>query len=129
MAREELKSAEAAWRQAHENELAEANAKAAKCEDGLPLDVVYSPVEADDEFLREVGFPGEFPYTRGNDATGYRKKPWTISHYAGFGSPRETNVLFRKMIDHGGVPPYMALDLPTQLGLDPMIRWRRARSA
>ncbi|MBI3057070.1 MAG: methylmalonyl-CoA mutase [Betaproteobacteria bacterium] len=91
----------------------------ARCEDGIPLKVLYTPSDSKADFYADVGFPGDFPFTRGNDAAGYRKKLWTISHYAGFGSPRETNVLFRKMIDHGGVPPYMALDLPTQLGLDP----------
>ncbi len=119
MLREDLKVAEAAWRARHADELAAATAKPALCEDGIPLKVVYTPLDADEGSPGDAAFPGEFPYTRGNDASGYRKKLWTISHYAGFGSPRETNVLFRKMIDHGGVPPYMALDLPTQLGLDP----------
>lgn len=119
MLREDLKIAEAAWRARHADELAAAEAKPALCEDGIPLKVVYTPLDADEASSGAVELPGEFPYTRGGDASGYRKKPWTISHYAGFGSPRETNVLFRKMIDHGGVPPYMALDLPTQLGLDP----------
>ena len=119
MLREDLKIAEAAWRARHADELAAAEAKPALCEDGIPLKVVYTPLDADEASSGVVEFPGEFPFTRGSDASGYRKKLWTISHYAGFGSPRETNVLFRKMIDHGGVPPYMALDLPTQLGLDP----------
>lgn len=119
MLREDLKVAEAAWRARNAEELAQAAAKPARCEDGLPLKVVYTPLDVDEPSPAAVEFPGEFPYTRGNDASGYRKKLWTISHYAGFGSPRETNVLFRKMIDHGDVPPYMALDLPTQLGLDP----------
>ncbi|MCC6193125.1 MAG: methylmalonyl-CoA mutase [Burkholderiales bacterium] len=119
MLREDLKVAEAAWRARHADELALAAATPARCEDGIPLKVLYTPLDVDEPSPGAVEFPGEFPYTRGNDASGYRKKLWTISHYAGFGSPRETNVLFRKMIDHGDVPPYMALDLPTQLGLDP----------
>ncbi len=116
---DESKSAEVAWRREHAAELAAAEQKLAQCEDGLPLKVVYTSLDTAQTSSDGAEFPGEFPYTRGNDATGYRNKLWTISHYAGFGSPRETNVLFRKMIDHGGVPPYMALDLPTQLGLDP----------
>lgn len=119
MLREDLKIAEVAWREEHAAEIAEASAKPARCEDGLPLRLLYTPLDADGNYLADVGLPGDFPYTRGNDAAGYRRKLWTISHYAGFGSPRATNALFRKMIDHGGVPPYMALDLPTQLGLDP----------
>ncbi len=119
MLREDMKVAEANWRARHAEELAQAAVKSARCEDGLPLKVVYTPLDVDEPPPGAMEFPGEFPYTRGNDASGYRKKLWTISHYAGFGSPRDTNVLFRRMIDHGGVPPYMALDLPTQLGLDP----------
>lgn len=115
---EQSKAAEAAWRNKHAAELEAAEAKAVRCEDGLPLKVVYTELDAT-QAASKPELPGEFPYTRGNDAAGYRNKLWTISHYAGFGSPRDTNVLFRKMIEHGGVPPYMALDLPTQLGLDP----------
>jgi methylmalonyl-CoA mutase N-terminal domain/subunit len=119
MLREDLTIAEAAWRERHATELADATAKAVACEDGISLKPLYTPLDTGSDYLDEIGFPGDFPYTRGNDATGYRKKLWTISPYAGFGSPRETNELFRKLIDHGALPPYMALDLPTQLGLDP----------
>lgn len=116
---ERLKTAEEEWRQRHEEEVSKAGAEPRACEDGIALKLLYTPADVRADFHKDVGFPGEFPFTRGTDATGYRKKLWTISHYAGFGSPRETNVLFRRMIEHGGVPPYMALDLPTQLGLDP----------
>ena len=116
---EKLKTAEEDWKERHREEISQAEATGAACEDGIPLKVLYTPPDASADACADTGFPGDFPFTRGNDAAGYRKKLWTISHYAGFGSPRETNVLFRRMIDHGGVPPYMALDLPTQLGLDP----------
>ncbi|MBZ0149103.1 MAG: acyl-CoA mutase large subunit family protein, partial [Pseudorhodoplanes sp.] len=92
MSLEELKSAEAAWRREHSAELAAAEAKNARCEDGLALKVVYTALDSA-QADAQTGLPGEFPYTRGNDAAGYRNKHWTISHYAGFGSPRETNVL------------------------------------
>lgn len=116
---ERLKTAEAEWRQRHREEIAQAESTPAACEDGTPLKLTYTADDVPADVAHALGFPGDFPYTRGIDAAGYRKKLWTVSHYAGFGSPRETNVLFRRMIDHGGVPPYMALDLPTQLGLDP----------
>ncbi|MCL4767416.1 MAG: methylmalonyl-CoA mutase [Hyphomicrobiaceae bacterium] len=116
---EKLEAAEEAWLTNHKDELETAESMDAKCEDGIPLKVVYTPSDAVSDFSSDVGFPGQYPFTRGLDPSGYRKKLWTISHYAGFGSPHETNVLFRKMIEHGGVPPYMALDLPTQLGYDP----------
>jgi methylmalonyl-CoA mutase N-terminal domain/subunit len=70
------------------------------------------------EGTEDSGFPGDFPYTRGLEATGYRRNLWTLSQYAGFGNARETNKLFKKMIEHGN-PPYLALDLPTQKGYDP----------
>lgn len=116
---ERLKTAEQEWRERHKDEIKKAEAMAPACEDGVPLKVLYTPPDVTADYYKDVGFPGEFPFTRGIDAAGYRNKLWTISHYAGFGSPRETNILFRRMIEHGGVPPYMALDLPTQLGLDP----------
>jgi methylmalonyl-CoA mutase N-terminal domain/subunit len=114
---EAVRLEQAAWRQRHASELESAEKNGAVCDDGIPLKVVYSPADLPAD-AADVNFPGDFPFTRGLDPTGYRKKLWTISHYAGFGSPQETNVLFRRMIDHGGVPPYMALDLPTQLGYD-----------
>ncbi|MBZ0215898.1 MAG: hypothetical protein K8F25_05050, partial [Fimbriimonadaceae bacterium] len=114
---ERLSDAEAQWRERHAAEIAEAEAETRCCEDGIALKMVYGP--HDTAGVDDAGFPGQYPYTRGLEPGGYRKKLWTISHYAGFGSPTETNALFRKMIDHGGVPPYMALDLPTQVGYDP----------
>ncbi|MBI4193852.1 MAG: methylmalonyl-CoA mutase [Betaproteobacteria bacterium] len=116
---ERLKTAEEEWKQRHEEEVSKAETQPCACEDGIPVKLLYTPSDVRADFHKDIGFPGDFPFTRGTDAAGYRKKLWTISHYAGFGSPRETNVLFRRMIEHGGVPPYMALDLPTQLGLDP----------
>jgi methylmalonyl-CoA mutase, N-terminal domain len=116
---EKLKTAEEEWHDRHKEEITQAEAQRRTCEDGIPLKVLYTPSDVKTDFYQDIAFPGDFPFTRGLDATGYRQKLWTVSHYAGFGSPTETNVLFRKMIEHGGVPPYMALDLPTQLGLDP----------
>lgn len=116
---EGIRSAETQWREKNRIEIQEGEAEQRLCEDGIPLKMVYGPSDDRSDFLDDIGFPGQFPYTRGLDPSGYRKKLWTISHYAGFGGPKETNELFRKMIAHGGVPPYMALDLPTQLGYDP----------
>jgi methylmalonyl-CoA mutase N-terminal domain/subunit len=114
-----IKEAEVRWNALHKNEIDEAKADPRVCEDGIPLDLLYTPTENQIDFLRDIGFPGDFPFTRGRDASGYRKNLWTISHYAGFGIVRDTNRLFRNMIKHGNVPPYLALDLPTQLGYDP----------
>jgi methylmalonyl-CoA mutase N-terminal domain/subunit len=115
---EKLKQSEKAWRERNRREIEEAEAKEISCEDGMPLNLVYTPSGNQIDFFQDIGFPGEFPYSRGIDASGYRKGLWTPSQYAGFGNQKETNQLFRKMIEHGNVP-YLALDLPTQNGYDP----------
>src|SRR3989304_8786889 len=115
---QQLKRSEEEWRERNRKGIEEAEAKEASCEDGIPLDLLYTPAENHIDFFEDIGFPGEFPYTRGIDASGYRKNLWTPSQYAGFGSPKETNELFKRMIEHGNVP-YLALDLPTQNGYDP----------
>lgn len=113
-----LKQSEEDWRGRNRKEIEEAEAKEVSCEDGIPLDLLYTPSGNQIDFFQDIGFPGEFPYTRGIDASGYRKSLWTPSQYAGFGNQKETNQLFKKMIEHGNVP-YLALDLPTQNGYDP----------
>ncbi len=65
-----------------------------------------------------IGAPGEFPYTRGIHPLMYRRQPWTMRQYAGFGSPERTNERFRLLIGHGQDALNVALDLPTQMGLD-----------
>jgi methylmalonyl-CoA mutase N-terminal domain/subunit len=115
---ERLKRYEEDWRERNREEIEEAEAKEASCEDGIPLNLLYTPSGNHIDFFKDIGFPGEFPYTRGIDASGYRKGLWTPSQYAGFGNQKETNQLFKKMIEHGNVP-YLALDLPTQNGYDP----------
>jgi methylmalonyl-CoA mutase N-terminal domain/subunit len=113
-----LKKAEEEWRERNRKEIEEAGAKEVSCEDGIPLNLLYNPSGNQIDFFEDIGFPGEFPYARGIDASGYRKGLWTPSQYAGFGNQKETNQLFKKMIEHGNVP-YLALDLPTQNGYDP----------
>jgi methylmalonyl-CoA mutase N-terminal domain/subunit len=65
-----------------------------------------------------VGSPGEYPFTRGIHKYMYRKRPWTMRQYAGFGQPEETNKRFRYLISHGQTGLNVAFDLPTQVGLD-----------
>ncbi|MHA1916422.1 MAG: acyl-CoA mutase large subunit family protein [Promethearchaeota archaeon] len=86
-------------------------------EDGILLKPIYTPLDINEDFDDEISFPGKFPFTRGIEATGYRKDLWKLSQYAGFGNQKETNKLFKNMITHGN-DPYLALDLPTQLGYD-----------
>jgi methylmalonyl-CoA mutase N-terminal domain/subunit len=85
-----------------------------KTRSGLPLKAVYGP----DDVASPPPLPGTFPYTRGIHPDMYRGKPWTLRQYAGFGTPEETNQRFRYLLDQGQTGLSLALDLPTQLGLD-----------
>jgi methylmalonyl-CoA mutase N-terminal domain/subunit len=66
----------------------------------------------------EIGLPGEYPYTRGSSAAGYREQLWVMGQYSGHGSPRKTNERIRDLLAQGQRGFSVALDLPTQLGLD-----------
>ncbi|HSB36623.1 MAG TPA: methylmalonyl-CoA mutase family protein [Thermoanaerobaculia bacterium] len=70
------------------------------------------------DFERDLGWPGEFPYTRGVQATMYRGRPWTIRQFAGFGSARDTNDRFKKLLAHGQTGLSTAFHLPTLYGYD-----------
>ncbi|MBI5463683.1 MAG: methylmalonyl-CoA mutase family protein [Ignavibacteriales bacterium] len=86
---------------------------------GEPVDVLYSPVNAaTHDFSTEVGYPGEFPYTRGIHPTGYRGKLWTMRQFAGFGTPEDTNERYHYLLSHGQTGLSVAFDLPTLMGRD-----------
>lgn len=86
---------------------------------GIPLDPLHTPATADDAFLNEVGFPGEYPFTRGPYPGMYRQNFWIFGMYSGFGSAEETNQRFRYLLSQGQTGFSIALDLPTQIGYDP----------
>ncbi|MSP78693.1 MAG: methylmalonyl-CoA mutase [Dehalococcoidia bacterium] len=83
-----------------------------------PTKVVYTPVDAQTKYQEDIGFPGQFPFTRGVYPTMYRSRLWTIRQYAGFGTAEESNVRFRYLLNNGQTGLSMAFDLPTQLGYD-----------
>ena len=86
---------------------------------GVEVDPVYGPVdEAADERMDRIGWPGEFPFTRGLYPTGYRGRPWTIRQFAGFGNARQTNERYRMILDAGGGGLSVAFDMPTLMGRD-----------
>ena len=88
-------------------------------ESGIPVKALYTPVDvAGSDYLDDLGFPGEFPYTRGVYPSMYRGQLWTMRQYAGFGSAEETNRRFRYLLEQGSTGLSIAFDLPTQLGLD-----------
>ena len=86
---------------------------------GHDLDVVYTPDNLKDmEYLRDIGFPGDFPFVRGVYPSMYRGKLWTMRQYAGFGTAEETNTHFKYLLEQGNTGLSVAFDLPTQVGLD-----------
>jgi len=87
--------------------------------DGVPLERVYTPEHtATLDYVRDAGFPGEPPYTRGVQPTMYRGRLWTMRQYAGFGSAVETNQRYRYLLAQGQTGLSVAFDLPTQMGYD-----------
>jgi methylmalonyl-CoA mutase N-terminal domain/subunit len=88
-------------------------------ESGIPVKALYTPLDvAGSDYRTDLGFPGEFPYTRGVYPSMYRGQLWTMRQYAGFGSAEETNQRFRYLLEQGSTGLSIAFDLPTQLGLD-----------
>ncbi|MEU7938967.1 acyl-CoA mutase large subunit family protein [Microbispora bryophytorum] len=84
---------------------------------GLEVDPVYGPPGEDPRFER-IGWPGEFPFTRGLYATGYRGRPWTIRQFAGFGNATQTNERYKMILGAGGGGLSVAFDMPTLMGRD-----------
>jgi methylmalonyl-CoA mutase N-terminal domain/subunit len=88
-------------------------------ESGIPVKRLYTPEDtAGIDYLNDIGFPGDFPYTRGVYPTMYRGRLWTMRMYAGFGTAEDTNKRFQYLLQGGISGLSMAFDLPTQLGLD-----------
>ena len=86
---------------------------------GLPMDAVITESDLGDWNVdRDLGFPGQFPFTRGFYPTMYRGRPWTTRQYAGFGSAAESNQRYRYLLSQGVKGLSVAFDLPTQIGLD-----------
>ncbi|MFC5998565.1 methylmalonyl-CoA mutase [Quadrisphaera sp. GCM10027208] len=86
---------------------------------GTDVDPVYGPPEgASDPRMDHIGWPGEFPFTRGLYATGYRGRTWTIRQFAGFGNARQTNERYRMILERGGGGLSVAFDMPTLMGRD-----------
>ncbi len=86
---------------------------------GIPLERVYTPdAVVDSETEASIGFPGEYPFTRGIYPTMYRGRLWTMRQYAGFGSAVESNQRYRYLLSKGQAGLSVAFDLPTQIGMD-----------
>jgi methylmalonyl-CoA mutase N-terminal domain/subunit len=85
---------------------------------GIPVEPLYTPLDVEGGYLERLGFPGEYPFTRGVYPTMYRGRPWTIRQYAGFGTAEESNRRYQYLLEHGQTGLSVALDLPTQCGYD-----------
>ena len=98
----------------------DADEKAPKVEtpDGVEIRQVYMPADGPVDYLRDVGLPGDFPFTRGIYPTMYRGRLWTMRQYAGFGTAEESNRRFRYLLGQGQTGLSIAFDLPTQMGYD-----------
>lgn len=107
-------SAEERWR-----ERANTHARSEKTDSGIPLDIMYTPDHlAETDYECDLGFPGEQPFTRGIYPSMYRGRLWTMRLYSGYASADSSNARFRFLLSQGETGLSVALDLPTQMGLD-----------
>ena len=88
---------------------------------GIRVKPVYTPEDLEEvgfSYEKDLGNPGEYPFTRSLHPQGYRSRAWTTRQYTGFGTPQESNKRFKLMISHGQTGLNVAFDLPTQMGYD-----------
>jgi methylmalonyl-CoA mutase, N-terminal domain len=86
---------------------------------GIPVERLYTPLDVEGiDYQEAIGFPGQFPFTRGVQPTMYRSRLWTMRQYAGFGDARETNRRLKYLLAQGQTGLSVAFDLPTQMGYD-----------
>jgi len=85
----------------------------------LEVHTLYTSLDlADFDYQRDLGFPGEYPYTRGIQPNMYRGRLWSVRQYAGFGTPAESNKRYKFLLEQGQTGLSIAFDLPTQMGYD-----------
>jgi methylmalonyl-CoA mutase N-terminal domain/subunit len=95
---------------------------------GVEVDPVYGPAdESSYPGFERIGWPGEFPFTRGLYPTGYRGKAWTIRQFAGFGNAKQTNERYKMILDAGGHGLSVAFDMPTLTCCSRAFRCRTSR--
>ncbi len=89
-----------------------------KTESGIPVERIYTPNDIQTDYVDDLDFPGQHPFTRGVQPTMYRGRLWTMRQYAGFGSAAETNARYKYLLEQGQTGLSVAFDLPTQIGYD-----------
>jgi methylmalonyl-CoA mutase N-terminal domain/subunit len=109
--------AEKTWK----DEAAEANSRDYNFDtlSGEKVEQLYYPEDNENGYMEKLGFPGQYPYTRGIHANMYRGKLWTMRQFAGFGSPEDTNERYHYLLSHGQTGLSVAYDMPTLMGYDP----------
>lgn len=106
------------WAERVKKELKERK-KVFTTQSGIALDRLYTPEDTRDiDYDEKIGYPGEYPFTRGVQPTMYRGRLWTMRQYAGFGTAEETNKRFKYLLEQGQTGLSVAFDLPTQMGYD-----------
>ena len=85
---------------------------------GIPIPAIQTPSDPEPNYMEQLGFPGEYPYTRGVQPTMYRGRFWTMRQYAGYASSEESNRRYRYLLSQGQTGLSVAFDLPTQIGYD-----------
>ncbi len=92
---------------------------------GETVDPLYYPVNPHEDYIEKLGFPGQFPFTRGVHANMYRGKLWTKRQFSGFGTPEETNARYQSLLGKGQTGLSVAYDMPTLMGYDPDHTWAK----
>jgi methylmalonyl-CoA mutase, N-terminal domain len=115
---DEIRAAKEKWAQKAQNPQMQRQVKFTTVS-GEPINTLYTPEDiAEINFLNDIGFPGEYPYTRGIHNNMYRGKLWTMRQFAGFGTPEDTNERYHYLLEHGQTGLSVAFDLPTLMGRD-----------
>ncbi|HEY4770455.1 MAG TPA: methylmalonyl-CoA mutase family protein, partial [Myxococcales bacterium] len=127
-AKDRLRATQEEWRR---TELAKAAQKSAlrqarfQTDSGIPIPDLLTPADVNDpsdadveKYQRDLGFPGQFPYTRGPQPSMYRGRLWTMRQFAGFGTPEDTNKRFKYLLEHGMTGLSTAFDMPALMGYD-----------
>ncbi|MBS7288194.1 MAG: methylmalonyl-CoA mutase family protein [Candidatus Freyarchaeota archaeon] len=121
MSREDLEEKLKSWSERVERSLAKQPERLKEFKTASEIEVkrIYTPLDfSDNEYLEKLGFPGEYPFTRGVYETMYRGRLWTMRQYAGFGTAEESNRRFKYLLSQGQTGLSVAFDLPTQMGYD-----------
>jgi methylmalonyl-CoA mutase N-terminal domain/subunit len=115
---EKIKAAKQEWQKVRMEKSKDRHAKFVTTS-SEPIEILYTPDDVQDiDFFQDIGFPGEYPYTRGIHYNMYRGRLWTMRQFAGFGTAKDTNQRFKYLLEQGQTGLSVAFDLPTLMGVD-----------